>query len=148
MLRIEVSLTFLLPVAGVKYRAGDRKGLVDPREVLGLDWPRSVTQELSAMDLELESGTVVRQVAEKDLADHIEREDFAILSEDKQAYIQCAKQSPGSGYVLEYQDGSVERHYTATGGPIAMDRVVSAFIKYLRRDPSWRSDFQWERVEI
>jgi hypothetical protein len=100
------------------------------------------------MDLELESGIVLRQVAEKDLADHIEREDFAILADGPQAYMQCAKQSPGLGYVLEYQDGSVKEHYAATGGPVALDRVVSAFIKYLRRDASWRTDFQWERVEI
>jgi hypothetical protein len=100
------------------------------------------------MDLELESGLVLRQVAEGDLADHIVGEDFAILSDGPQAYVQCAKQSPSSGYVLEYQDGSVKEHYAATGGPIALDRVVSAFVKYLRRDPSWRSDFQWERVEI
>jgi hypothetical protein len=100
------------------------------------------------VDLELESGAVVRHVGEKDLAGHIEREDFAILMDGPLTYLQCAKQAPGSGYVIEYQDGSVKEHYGATGGPIAMDRVVSAFIKYLRRDPSWRGDFEWERVEI
>ena len=100
------------------------------------------------MDLELESGVVLRQVAEKDLAEHIEREDFVILLDGPLTYMQCAKQAPDSGYVIEYQDGSVKEHYGATGGPIALDRVVSAFIKYLRRDPSWRGDFEWERVPI
>jgi hypothetical protein len=31
--------------------------------------------------------------------------------------------------------------------PITLDRVLSAFLKYLRGDQSWRSDFRWEKME-
>jgi hypothetical protein len=101
------------------------------------------------LDLELESGTVIPNVLEQDLAVNLEREDFAILSQTPQTYLQCAKEGGGRpGYALEYQDGAVEEHYEATGGPISLDRIVSAFVKYLRRDASWRTDFHWEKVDL
>jgi hypothetical protein len=49
---------------------------------------------------------------------------------------------------LEYQDGSEDRHYRAAGGPIAPDRVLLAFLKYLRGDASFRADFGWEKVDL
>lgn len=49
---------------------------------------------------------------------------------------------------MEYQDGSLDRHYQAVGGPVPLDRVLAAFLKYLRGDSSWRSDFQWEKMEL
>jgi hypothetical protein len=70
------------------------------------------------------------------------------LGADPDTYLQCAEQQePPYEYVLEYQDGSLDRHYHAVDGPITLDRVLAAFIKYLRRDSSWRSDFRWEMIE-
>jgi hypothetical protein len=101
------------------------------------------------MELTLESGRVVADATEHDIRSLVEGEEFAILGPDPDTYIQCAEQKePPHGYVLEYQDGSLDRHYQAVDGPITLDRVISAFIKYLRRDPSWRSDFRWEKLEL
>jgi hypothetical protein len=101
------------------------------------------------MDLELESGRVIRDASERDVLAHVEGEEFAILAEDADTYIQCAEQKePPYEYVLEYQNGSLKDHYQAVDRPITLDRVLSAFIKYLRRDASWKSDFTWEKMEL
>src|SRR6516162_10003148 len=100
------------------------------------------------MDLGLESGKVIHGTTEDDILSYIEGENFAILSTDSNTYIQCAEQKePPFEYILEYQDGSMEEHYRAVDEPITLDWVISAFIKYLRDDPSWRSDFRWEKMD-
>lgn len=102
------------------------------------------------MRLELESGKVIDEVKEADLRGHVEGEEFAILWADKPlTYIQGAEQKqPPYEYVLEYQKGSIKRHYEATDHPVTLERVLSAFAKYLRGDPSWRRDFRWRRMDL
>lgn len=51
-------------------------------------------------------------------------------------------------YVLEYQDGSLSKHYRAVDSPIVLEQVIGAFSKYLRGDESWRNDFTWEKMEL
>ncbi len=100
------------------------------------------------VELTLPSGRVIADVSENDIRSAIEGEDSANLGIDPHYYIQCVKQKePSCEYVLEYQDGSIDQHYQAIDRPITRERVFSAFAKYLRRDASWQSDFQWERVE-
>ena len=98
------------------------------------------------MELTLESGRVIADPEEDDIQASIGGEEFAILGPDADTYIQCAQQ--GDEYILEYQDGSPDRHYMAADGPIALDQVIAAFVKYLREDPTWQSDFRWERVDL
>ncbi len=99
------------------------------------------------MDLTLASGRVIANAAEEDIRSAIADERSADLGVDPHYYIRCVKrQEPPHGYILEHQDGSIAEHYRAVE-PLTLDRVVAAFIKYLRRDAFWQSDFQWERVE-
>src|SRR5262249_23572936 len=113
---------------------GQSEGVLNPR------W---------SMDLELESGKVIHAVTEEDILGNVEGEDFAILSLDPTTYMQCAEQrEPPYEYVLEYQEGVLEEHYHAVDGPITLERVLSAFLKYLRGDSSWRADFRWERMPL
>ncbi|WP_422928378.1 hypothetical protein [Singulisphaera sp. PoT] len=101
------------------------------------------------MDLDLESGRKIHQATEDDILAYVEGEDFAILSQDEDSYMQCAEQhEPPYEYLLEYQDRSIEQHYRATDEPISLDRVLSAFLKYKRGDESWREDFQWEKMDL
>lgn len=51
-------------------------------------------------------------------------------------------------YILEYQEGSVSKHYRAVDSPILLEQVLNAFSKYLRGDESWRSDFTWEKLDL
>jgi hypothetical protein len=57
-------------------------------------------------------------------------------------------------YILEYQDGSLDEHYAAVhhvasnGGPITLAQVSECLCKYLQGDPSWRTDFTWEKMDL
>ena len=101
------------------------------------------------MDLTLESGAVIRDVTEQDIRGRIEGEEFAILAADDDTYLQCAKQNDTpSEYVLEFQEGDLGHHYRAVDDAVPLDRVITTFIKYLRGDESWQSDFEWQRMEL
>jgi hypothetical protein len=101
------------------------------------------------MQLELESGRVIAEATEEDILASIDGEDFAILSASANTYLQCAEQTEMPfGYVLEYQDGSLDKHFRAVDEPIWLDRILSAFLKYLRGDESWQSDFVWEKMDL
>ncbi|MFO0863897.1 MAG: hypothetical protein U0744_04435 [Gemmataceae bacterium] len=101
------------------------------------------------MRLTLESGTTIDDPTEDDLLLMIEDEAFVILESRDYTYIQCAlTDDDASEYVLEYQDGSLDRHYHAIDEPITLERVTSAFIKYLLGDPTWLTDFKWEKMEL
>jgi hypothetical protein len=101
------------------------------------------------MDLTLESGAVIRDATEQDIRGRIEGEEFAILAADDDTYLQCAKQNDEpSDYVLEFQEGDLGHHYRAVDDAVPLDRVITAFIKYLRGDESWQSDFEWQRMEL
>jgi len=101
------------------------------------------------MELTLESGCVIAHPSEGDIMTRIEGEEFAILGVDSDTYLQCAEQNESPYlYFLEYQDGSVEKHYQAVDGAITSERVVAAFLKYLRGDSSWKTDFQWEKMKL
>ena len=99
------------------------------------------------MKLELESGFVATSPTDDDFA-RIEGEEFAILSgADADTYLQCAEQTePPWEYILEYQDGSLDKHYRATDGPIKLDQILVAFRKYRDGDPTWLTDFTWELI--
>ncbi|HET6897060.1 MAG TPA: hypothetical protein VFK70_01890 [Vicinamibacteria bacterium] len=101
------------------------------------------------MNLTLESGSVISSATERDLRDRIEGEEFAILAADQHTYLQCAKQNDApNAYVLEFQEGDLANHYRAVDDAVPFDRVIATFIKYLRGDESWKSDFVWQRVEL
>ena len=101
------------------------------------------------MDLTLESGAVIRDATELDIRGRIEGEEFAILAADDDTYLQCAKQNDEpSDYVLEFQEGDLGHHYRAVDDAVPLDRVIVTFIKYLRGDESWQSDFEWQRMEL
>jgi hypothetical protein len=101
------------------------------------------------MKLEFESGRIIDNATEHDVLQYLEGENFAILSADDNTYMQCAEQDePPYEYVLEYQDGSLDRHYHAVDGPITLDRVLTAFRNFLRGDPSWRTDFHWDKLDL
>jgi GGDEF domain-containing protein len=101
------------------------------------------------MDLTLESGDVIRGVTDRDICSRIEGEEFAILAADDGTYLQCAEQRAiPYEYILEYQEGDPSKHYQATDDAVPVDRVIATFLKYLRGDESWKSDFTWQRIEL
>src|SRR5262249_33798326 len=121
-------------------RLAPHPGRADPSGRAGVDPPLE-----RPMRLELESGRRLNDVSEQDIRTLVEGVDFAILSSDDDTYIQCAR-TDTQDYVLEHQEGALDQHYRATSAPIRVDDVVSALVKYLRGDASWKTDFTWEKV--
>lgn len=101
------------------------------------------------MDLSLASGRVIQDATSGDILSFIDGEDFAILSNAPESYIQCGRRDePPIEFDLEYRDGSPDKHYRAADGPITLDRVILAFIWYSQGDPAWQSRFRWERMDF
>jgi hypothetical protein len=87
------------------------------------------------------------------LAEENEDEAFAILDQDEMTYIQTAIEEDdesdlGYGFVLEYQDGSLEEHYECDDGLLSEDEVIEAFTFYAEGDKRWRTGYTWVKIPI
>lgn len=101
------------------------------------------------MNLILESGGITHDPTEDDIRGAVEAEEFVILERESDTYLQCAQRDEEPfDYILEYQDGSLKRHYEAVDGPISLERVTAVFIKYLQNDDSWVDDFTWKKMKL
>ncbi|MXY20599.1 MAG: hypothetical protein F4Y49_04600 [Dehalococcoidia bacterium] len=49
-------------------------------------------------------------------------------------------------YILEYQDGSLDRHYFCTS-EISVDDIVHTFVLYLDANPEWKTGLCWEKLD-
>lgn len=102
----------------------------------------------AAMELTLPFDRSIADVTEDVVQSIIQSEEFGILGIDSHNYMRFDKhKAPPDEYVLEYEDGTINRRFQAVDGPITYDRVLSAFLKYQRRDITWQSDFRWESKE-
>jgi len=92
---------------------------------------------------------VIGDVSETELVqafqDDAGRGEFIILSQSEQVYLQAGGEEEGP-YDLEYRDGDGEHHFRCKTN-VSKSEVQAAFVKYLRSDPSWKTDFEWERLE-
>ena len=101
------------------------------------------------MKLEFESGKIIASATEADIHKYLKGEEFTVLSAGEGTYIQVAEQKRDPWeYILEYQEGTTDKHYRAVGKPIALERVLTAFCNYLRGDATWKSDFHWEKMKL
>jgi hypothetical protein len=98
------------------------------------------------MKLILESGRKINEPTEQDIREAIYSEEFVILTSNADRYIQCSIQKePPFLHSLEYQDGSIDKHFRADR-PITPEQTVSAFLKYFSGDSAWQTDFRWENI--
>lgn len=49
-------------------------------------------------------------------------------------------------YILEYQDGSLDRHYFCNS-EISIDDIVRVFVLYLDANPEWQMSLCWEKLD-
>ncbi|MGD1087598.1 MAG: J domain-containing protein [Verrucomicrobiota bacterium] len=70
---------------------------------------------------------------------------FAIIEKDDLTYLQTSNWK-NLGYVLEYQDGSLQRHYQSTS-LLTSTHIQQAFEWYLRADNRWLSAFIWTKID-
>jgi hypothetical protein len=71
--------------------------------------------------------------------------DYAILEQQASTYLQTAPNGDGT-YLLEFQDGSLDQHYRASR-PLQLDDLIGAFGAYRRQDASWRSRYEWQKID-
>lgn len=101
------------------------------------------------MKLEVESGRKIQTITEEEILTCLEEELFTILSRGAYTYLQCAaREEDPFEYILEYQEGSLDRHYQAIDQPITLERVMACFVKYLNWEESWKDDFEWELIDL
>jgi hypothetical protein len=72
---------------------------------------------------------------------------FAILATDDMNYMQTSG-SAETGFVLEYQAGSMDQHFLASDAQISVEEVAEAFKSYLRQNDQWKSGFDWEKQDL
>jgi hypothetical protein len=102
------------------------------------------------MQLTTASGVVIENPG----AERIERElralpgadSCCILSRDQLTYVQVAGGGDGR-FTLEYQDGSLERHYRAVRD-VSLDSALRVFMAYREGDDRWRALVEWELLDL
>jgi|LSQX01.2.fsa_nt_gb hypothetical protein len=78
-------------------------------------------------------------------ADDRRRGEFIILSDADQVFIQAAGEYDGP-YILEYREHGADSQFQCTHD-LTKAEVETAFLKYLRHDASWKTDFSWKKLE-
>ncbi|HXJ81399.1 MAG TPA: hypothetical protein VMS64_22310 [Candidatus Methylomirabilis sp.] len=85
--------------------------------------------------------TIARVLAALDGDRHV----LVTLARSELTYLQ-ASGSAQTGLALEYQEESLDRHYTSGGGALPLETVTDIFHRYARDDQSWRDRLSWEHV--
>ena len=88
-----------------------------------------------------DAATIAKVLASLDGGRHV----LATLGHSELTYLQ-ASGSVHTGFALEYQEGSLDRHYKSRAAALPLDEVTDIFQKYARRDESWRPSVEWEHV--
>jgi hypothetical protein len=104
------------------------------------------------MKFERSDISMIRHASEADIIEEFnkfgeENDDFVVLSKNDMNYIQAAPGDfEGEGLVLEYQDGSLDRHFSASDTNISKELILSVFLAYLKGEDSWKEKFNWEKT--
>ncbi len=72
---------------------------------------------------------------------------YIILEQDQMTYLQAAG-DPATGFVLEYQEGSTDRHFQSRKTDLPLDVVAEAFSQYRQGIPDWRVRIEFEKLAI
>lgn len=78
---------------------------------------------------------------------HQHEEPFAILSRDDTHFLQTAMDLDRL-FGLEYQDGSIDNHYSAVRHDLDLETIVRVFTLYAQGDERWQTELEWERMEL
>jgi hypothetical protein len=72
---------------------------------------------------------------------------FLVLSRDEMTYIQTSGNAE-SGFILEYQDGSIEEHFSCTNAPLNTGQILETLQRYFTNHDRWKSEFTWEKEDL
>ena len=112
-------------------------------------WPPRVAR-LPHLRLSLEDGRVIDNPSPVSITSALtslkpDSNSFAILERTDTTYLQISMQSSDE-FILEYQDGSLDKHFQAN--VYDLSDVTCAFKAYAARDESWKTQFDWQRIEL
>ena len=112
----------------------------------------SPTPETVAKDMKLKTDTNLKidnpfreQIRAAVIESASRPEGFVILGENEMTYIQTAANN--YRFVVEYQEGTLAKHYRAKG-TLSSDEVVELFFSYCARGHEWKSAVIWESAPI
>ncbi|GAA1982502.1 hypothetical protein [Catenulispora subtropica] len=75
---------------------------------------------------------------------------FVVLERRKNFYVQAGygdqAGAPRGHYVIEYRDGSPDKHWRAFSSSV--DELESAFLEYLQGGMGWTAGFRWKPVSL
>jgi hypothetical protein len=90
---------------------------------------------------QLDEATIARVLASLDGRRNV----LATLERSELTYLQ-AEGGVRGGFVLEYQDGSLDRRYRSREHALPLGQVTTMFQMYARGEEGWRRDLGWEHV--
>ena len=104
------------------------------------------------MKLKTETGRSIRNPSTDEISIALNSIDgdkchFASLRVNEMTYVQTSG-DPNQGFSLEYQTGSVDRHYIATDEKLKMEEIEKAFLAYSKGDDSWINDHDWIKLDL
>lgn len=77
------------------------------------------------------------------------REDpFAILSRGAEDMTYMQTLCTPDGYLVEYQEGSLGRHFRTVRQDLSAEDVIAAFQSYAAGEKGWRTLFEYRRVKL
>jgi hypothetical protein len=74
-----------------------------------------------------------------------DRSGLATLGPSELTYVQ-ASGSVRTGFTLEYQEGSLDRHYASRVANLPLATVTNVFQTYAGGDETWRHGIEWQHV--
>jgi hypothetical protein len=72
---------------------------------------------------------------------------FAIISKAKRDFIQTCYSTAG-GLLLEYLDGSNNKHFQSLRHNLTLQEVTEVFCSYNRGESNWKQKYKWKLLEL
>ncbi len=72
---------------------------------------------------------------------------FLILESSNMTYLQCIGDAQ-KGYIVEYQEGSTDRHYSSGRNRLDADHTVRIFLNYAKGSDDWKNGISWEKISL
>ena len=110
------------------------------------------------MKLKLSTGKTLEDLSEDSIAHALStlpggEDSWAILQKDELHYMQTCESGQGErtwgeGFILEYQDGSLDSHYKCVDDNLELSAIERAFQLYFKGDDRWRTEYEWQPVDL
>lgn len=71
-----------------------------------------------------------------------EEDSFFILERDDMIYIQAYYD--GEGFILEYQEGSLDKHYISKKA-LTSNEIINVFLEYSNNSEAWKRSIEFEK---